>query len=249
MQGKSKYIFFVVVVFVCLVSDQISKQWAEHRLASPNPTIGPPQTVEIEVPQAADGMALREFLAEDLTWTDEAEIDAIARHRTRIDGQRNGNPDRLLKAGEKVTVTARSVTVNSNFFHFKYTRNPGAAFGFLSRADSPYRRPFFIGVSVIAVLVILWILRKVTWQQKMLMIALSLIVGGALGNLIDRIAYGWVIDFIDWHWYTTYRWPTFNLADAQISTGVGLMAIELLFGKQPTHEKGKDKVPPKTDKA
>jgi signal peptidase II len=231
MQKYSKYIFFAVVVIACVASDQITKQWAEYRLATPNASIGPPQTFDIDVPPEATGRTVREFLGDDLKWTDPEEVDAIARFRTRIDGRTNPSPGTKLKGGEVLTITRRTVTVHPDFFHFKYTRNPGAAFGFLSRDDSALRRPFFIAVSVLAVVVILWIYRKVTWHQKLLMISLCLIVGGALGNLVDRVAYGWVIDFIDWHWYDKYTWPTFNIADAQISLGVALMAIEILIGK------------------
>jgi signal peptidase II len=67
-----------------------------------------------------------------------------------------------------------------------------------------------------------------------------MIVGGALGNLIDRIAYGWVIDFIDWHWYE-HTWPTFNIADAAISVGVALMALEILLGMRHPAEEQVDK--------
>ena len=231
MQKHSKYIFFVVVVVACVGSDQITKQWAEHRLATPNAAIGPPQTFDIDVPPSAAGQTVRQFLGDDLTGTDAEEIDAIAQFRTRIDGRTAPSADHALAGGEVLTITRRTVTVHPEFFHFKYTRNPGAAFGFLSRNDSSLRRPFFVFVSVLAVVVILWIYRKVTWHQKLLMISLCLIVGGALGNLVDRIAYGWVIDFIDWHWHDQYTWPTFNLADAQISIGVALMAIEILIGK------------------
>jgi signal peptidase II len=227
----SKYVFFVVVVVACVGSDQITKLWAEGRLAMERPPIGPPHSFEIDVPAEASGKTLGAFLETDLTGTDPKEVQEIARYRLRMDGRASPGPDHVLAGGEVLTVTRRTVTVHDDFFHFRYTRNPGAAFGFLSRNDSSLRRPFFVAVSIIAVLVILWIYRKVTWDQKLLMIALCLIVGGALGNLIDRMAYGWVIDFIDWHWYDKYTWPTFNLADAQISTGVALMAIEIIVGK------------------
>ncbi len=98
-----------------------------------------------------------------------------------------------------------------------------------------------IGVSILAVIVILFILRRTPWSERFLITSLSLIVGGALGNLIDRIAYGWVIDFIDWHWYDSH-WPTFNIADACISVGIACMAVDMIkksFEKDPEAEAAK----------
>jgi len=117
-----------------------------------------------------------------------------------------------------------SVTILENFFHFTYVRNQGAAFGILS--DSAYRLPFFIIVSLVAVIGIVWYYSKLTPQQKLLRYALALILSGAIGNLIDRIRLGEVIDFIDVHWYQ-YHWPAFNIADSAISIGVTLLLIDL----------------------
>jgi len=79
-------------------------------------------------------------------------------------------------------------------------------------------------------------LYKAEKDQYRLISALALVLGGAIGNLIDRIAYGYVIDFIAWHIEDKY-WPTFNIADVAISVGVGLMAIELIFGYRPDEDK------------
>ncbi len=117
---------------------------------------------------------------------------------------------------------SQSRRVISNFFHITYVRNPGAAFGML--ADSAIRVPFFIGISLLASLGILWYIRRVPAEKYWLHLALGLILGGALGNLIDRIRLGEVIDFIDVHWYN-YHWPAFNIADSAICVGVGIMLI------------------------
>lgn len=115
-----------------------------------------------------------------------------------------------------------SVEVIENFFHITYVRNPGAAFGILS--DSAIRIPFFIGVSLFASIAILWYLRKVDpadgWQH----LALGLIFSGAVGNLVDRIRLGEVIDFLDAHWYQ-HHWPAFNIADSAICVGVAIMFL------------------------
>ena len=117
-----------------------------------------------------------------------------------------------------------SLPLIDNFLALTYVRNKGAAFGIL--ADSSVRIPFFISVSVIALIGILWYLNKVDAGQKLQHWALALIFSGALGNLIDRIRLGEVIDFIDAHWYQ-HHWPAFNVADSAITIGVGLLLIDL----------------------
>ena len=119
-----------------------------------------------------------------------------------------------------------AVTVIENFFHITYVRNKGAAFGIL--ADSTIRVPFFITVATIAALGILWYLRQLRKDQRLLQFALSLVFAGAVGNLIDRIRLGEVIDFLDVHWYQ-YHWPAFNVADSAITVGVGLLLLDLWF--------------------
>ncbi len=117
-----------------------------------------------------------------------------------------------------------SVTVLENFFHFTYVRNKGAAFGIF--ADSAIRIPFFITISLVAAVGILWYLRRLKESQKLVGFSLALIFSGAIGNLIDRVRFGEVIDFIDVHWYQ-YHWPAFNVADSAISIGVTLLLIDL----------------------
>jgi signal peptidase II len=119
-----------------------------------------------------------------------------------------------------------STTVVENFFNITYLRNKGAAFGFL--ATSSYRLQFFIMVSVVAVAVIIRVFSKLRPDQKFTAFALALIFSGALGNLIDRIRLGEVIDFLDVHWYS-HHWPAFNVADSAICIGVILLAIDMFF--------------------
>ncbi len=110
-----------------------------------------------------------------------------------------------------------------NFFHITYVRNKGAAFGML--AGSPLRLPFFIAVTLVACGIIIGYLRRLPDDRKMAATALALIFGGAIGNLIDRVRLGEVIDFIDVHWYQ-YHWPAFNIADSAICVGVGLLLLD-----------------------
>lgn len=117
-----------------------------------------------------------------------------------------------------------SITVVNDFFNITYLRNKGAAFGFL--AHSSYRLPFFILVSIVAVAVILAVFFRLRPDQKLTAFSLSLIFSGALGNLVDRVRLGEVIDFLDAHWYG-HHWPAFNIADSAICVGVFLLVIDM----------------------
>lgn len=111
------------------------------------------------------------------------------------------------------------------FFNWVLTFNPGAAFSFL--ADQPgWQRWFF---SVLAVGISGWIavMLRQHPQQKLLSLALALVMGGALGNVIDRIRFGAVVDFIQWH-VAGYYWPAFNIADSAITVGAVLLVFEQL---------------------
>jgi signal peptidase II len=116
------------------------------------------------------------------------------------------------------------------FLSLTLVHNTGAAFGILAGESSPLRTVFFLVVSVVAMGVVLWLLWRLRPEQKVEAVALSLIFGGALGNVIDRIRFGKVIDFID-VFYRSYHWPAFNVADAAISVGVFLLFWCLILGK------------------
>lgn len=119
-----------------------------------------------------------------------------------------------------------SIPVIDGFFSITYLRNKGAAFGIL--ANSTWRLPFFLLVSAVAVLVILVVLSRLRDDQKGSAVSLSLIFSGALGNLIDRVRLGEVIDFLDVYW-KGHHWPAFNVADSAICVGVFLLAIEMVL--------------------
>ena len=124
-----------------------------------------------------------------------------------------------------------SVPIIDGLFNITYIKNPGAAFGFL--ADSPplFRSAFFIGITVAAVLLILYYIRKYATAAPLLTASLSLILGGAVGNLVDRVRFGEVIDFLDVY-IGTHHWPAFNVADSAISVGAVLLLIEMLRKKE-----------------
>lgn len=111
----------------------------------------------------------------------------------------------------------QSIPVVDNFFHITYLRNKGAAFSFLSHAS--WRLPFFIGVSLVAAIAILVAFRKLHDDQRLAQVSLAMVFSGAVGNLIDRVRLGEVIDFLDVHWYR-HHWPAFNVADSLICVGV-----------------------------
>lgn len=119
----------------------------------------------------------------------------------------------------------QSIPVIDGLFSITYLRNRGAAFSFL--ADFSYRLPFFILVSVIALAVIAATFRKLRDDQHLAATSLALIFSGALGNLIDRIRLGEVIDFLDVYW-KTHHWPAFNVADSAICVGVALLAVDMI---------------------
>ena len=119
----------------------------------------------------------------------------------------------------------QSIPVLDGLFNITYLRNKGAAFSFLSNAS--WRIPFFITVTLVAAVVILVALRKLREEQRLTQTALAMIFSGAIGNLIDRVRLGEVIDFLDVYW-KHYHWPAFNVADSLICVGVALVAFDML---------------------
>ncbi|MFQ5960883.1 MAG: signal peptidase II [Candidatus Methylomirabilales bacterium] len=119
------------------------------------------------------------------------------------------------------------IPIIPSFFNLTYVLNPGAAFGFLSGASAAFRNPFFITISVIAVLFILYYRSHHRGMSLLPSLGLAFILGGALGNLIDRLRIGMVVDFLDF-FYGSYHWPAFNIADSAITVGVTLMVFEIL---------------------
>jgi len=125
------------------------------------------------------------------------------------------------------------VTVTS-FWQHRYTQNRGAAWGVLSGAGEQFRVPFFYLVSIAAVIFIFSYYRKLRTDQRYLQIALALVLGGAVGNALDRLLRGYVIDFIDPGWLRpALHWPTFNVADSGITVGLAMLFLEMLFAKKP----------------
>jgi signal peptidase II len=151
----------------------------------------------------------------------------------------------VLDLGSKHWVTTRldtpgpdrTVTIIDGVLAFISAKNRGGAWGLLQDESEAVRRPFFMVISAAAILFIVTLYRRVTPDQWALKWGLPLVLGGAIGNLVDRIRYGYVVDFIQVHvtpaipW--TYPWPTFNVADIAIVAGVALMAIDMFTARKP----------------
>ncbi len=122
------------------------------------------------------------------------------------------------------------VEVIPGFFNFTYLHNKGAAFGLLANADPSWRVYFFVGVSVLALVFVLFVYQHYRHLGSCYVLAFSGIAGGAVGNLIDRVRYGSVVDFLDFY-YAGWHWPAFNVADSAIVVGVTIFMIGSIFEK------------------
>jgi signal peptidase II len=125
---------------------------------------------------------------------------------------------KLFRYGEEMVLTS--------YFNLVLAYNKGAAFSFLSN-ENGWQRYFFTGIGIAAALYIVWLLRKHS-GQRLFCWALALILGGAIGNVIDRILYGHVVDFLDFHWKGFGHFPAFNVADSAICVGAALFVLDEL---------------------
>jgi signal peptidase II len=143
----------------------------------------------------------------------------------------------LLDRWTKVLIQKRfdlneSVSVIDGFFNITYVRNTGVAFGIFSSISSPAKSVLLsVFTAFAAVIVVTYSVRSPA-RNRLLQVALGLILGGALGNLYDRLAYGYVVDFLEFY-AGSYHWPSFNIADSAISTGVALLAFEIIRSEAP----------------
>ena len=134
--------------------------------------------------------------------------------------------------------------VVEGFFYLTHVRNPGAAFGLFATAPATLRLTFFIGLSLVAVVIIISFFRRIAPGDRLSALALGLILGGAIGNLIDRIRYGEVVDFLHFRLWKGYSWPDFNFADSFIVVGVALLVLELLATEGERSAPSPSKSPP-----
>jgi signal peptidase II len=120
------------------------------------------------------------------------------------------------------------IEIMEGFFYLTHVRNPGAAFGLFATWSATWRLGFFIGISLVALGIVVSFFRKLAPGDRLSALALGLISGGAVGNLIDRVLRHEVVDFLHFKLWQGYSWPDFNFADSFIVVGVGLLVLELL---------------------
>jgi lipoprotein signal peptidase len=145
----------------------------------------------------------------------------------------------LIEAGGQISLLRRPPLLLA----LTYVRNPGAAWGLLASADESFRQPFFLIVSLVAVGFIFYLYRRLEPSQRLARVALALVMGGAIGNFIDRLRFSYVIDFIDVR-YGTFRWPTFNIADAAITLGVAMLLLDMFLERLRSNSEAQDPVSP-----
>jgi signal peptidase II len=130
-----------------------------------------------------------------------------------------------------------SVTVIENFFNLVHVRNRGMAFGLLNRPDPGFSFYILVAATIAAIILILFWFTTLKGKDKRFIPGLSLILGGAIGNLIDRLRYQEVIDFLDFY-IGNFHWPSFNLADSSITIGAFWIAINIIFFGSSDNVKG-----------
>lgn len=134
----------------------------------------------------------------------------------------------------------RTVVISDAFLMLRYAENPGAAWGLFRNLPDSVRGPLFHLVSIGAVFLILYYYRRLTWGERAERWArwgLPLVLGGAIGNYVDRLARGFVVDFIEAHWFEKAAWPSFNVADSAICVGVGMLVLDAIVRREKKEEK------------
>ncbi|HKW26244.1 MAG TPA: signal peptidase II [Terriglobales bacterium] len=145
--------------------------------------------------------------------------------------------DRLAKwIVDKNIALHESVAVVPGFFHLTHVENRGAAFGLFAESPSEWKIAVLVLFSLVALVVVSALLWKNSHAMTTTGVGLALILGGALGNLWDRLVSGQVVDFLDFY-VGSYHWPAFNLADSAIVVGALLLVTEILFSKSPSEQK------------
>jgi signal peptidase II len=130
-------------------------------------------------------------------------------------------------------------------FDLVFSRNTGGVFGLLAGAPTLGRRAFFVGATAVSLGVIAALVQRWGRSSRLLTFALALVAGGAVGNLVDRLRFGSVVDFIDWHW-RSHHWYTFNVADSAITGGAVLLFVHSLLPQTPS-DAGEPRTAPPPD--
>ncbi len=136
---------------------------------------------------------------------------------------------RMVEVGLKVGL---EIPVLPGFFSLSRVHNTGVAFG-MAQGNNLLTGILALGIFGLAV----WVAREWDWERRFVQVVAGMVAGGAVGNLIDRVRVGYVIDFLDFH-FGRWAWPAFNVADAAISVGVSLLVLAWWAGKSPEKKKG-----------
>jgi len=147
----------------------------------------------------------------------------------------------VLDRGAKLAIARRlslhqSISIIPGFFRLTHVENRGAAFGLFADSHSEWKIAVLVLFSLVALVIVAALLWKNSHAMTTTGVGLALILGGALGNLWDRLVSGHVVDFLLFY-IGQYQWPAFNVADSAIVMGAGLLVFEILFTKSPVHEK------------
>jgi signal peptidase II len=125
------------------------------------------------------------------------------------------------------------IEIIPNYLRLSYVRNSGVAFGLFADIQSAWKPYILASMAIAAVLVIFVYSSRMPLNRKLLQAALAITMGGILGNFIDRIAHGFVVDFIEFHINESFHWPTFNVADSAITVGIALLLIDTVINPEP----------------
>ncbi|RPJ55898.1 MAG: signal peptidase II [Acidobacteria bacterium] len=139
------------------------------------------------------------------------------------------------------TLALHYYPVLDGLFTIHYVRNEGIAFGLFHTLESTWKPIVLSLMAVIAVAIVLYYVWHTPDEERRVFVSLGLLLGGILGNFVDRLFHGYVIDFLEFHWQDSFSWPTFNIADAAITTGVVLIIFESFFGRQQHAEQETEK--------
>ncbi|MFA5624754.1 MAG: signal peptidase II [Bradymonadales bacterium] len=224
-KSPMKWFVVLLIIVVAVFADQLTKIWAEENFASPR---YPDHAVALIIPDGAPTTVLSNALAEalpDMKSEERAQLAAayVSRNGVRL------NPTSEVQAGDVLALGYVSRTVIDGYWDYQYARNPGAAWSFLADANPTFRTWFFGVMGILALILLSIFIYMYSWKDhRRIVIVLAIIMGGAIGNILDRFRLGYVIDFISWHVGDKY-WPTFNIADAFVTCGVALMILDLLI--------------------
>ena len=161
-------------------------------------------------------------------WTKFLAVDRLTWTFPRMGATSTASKVKVFYEAKHLEVMARPPhVVWDPMWRMTYAENPGAAWGMLRDLPAGFRHGFFVVMTLAALTFILWYFRKLRDDQRWMQVALSFVFSGAVGNLIDRLARGYVIDFVQWHWWKRpdLYWPIFNVADSLIVVGVAMILL------------------------